>query len=77
LFGQHTRRPLHQISPRRRCPPLRHPLTVTPDRRPPRPTPPNRHPELGSGSIYQPKTSVCVARWMPNHVVLCTPSAPA
>ena len=26
--------------------------------------PPDRHPELGSGSIYRPKTSVYAARWM-------------
>jgi hypothetical protein len=30
--------------------------------------PPYRHPELVSGSIYQPKTSACVARWMLNRV---------
>jgi hypothetical protein len=39
--------------------------------------PPACRAQLVSGSIYQPKTSVCVARWMLNRVVLCTPSAPA
>ena len=34
----------------------------------PRPSLPDRHPELGSGSIYQPKTAVYVARWMLNRV---------
>jgi hypothetical protein len=44
--------------------PCVHLFPSPPDRRPD----PYRHPELVSGSIYQPKTSVCVARWMLNQV---------
>ena len=45
--------------------PLREHFSVAPLQTvPPRPSPPNRHPELGSGSISRLYPSACVARWM-------------